>query len=432
MTDKQRKLAYVSPEDVRSNPGNPRKHSRTQVRALARSIQAFGFNAPILVDANMQVIAGHGRLEAARHLHLTMIPIICLDDLSEVQARAYMLADNKLADRSTWDEPLLAAHLKELSEMSLDFEIEATGFEAPEIDLRIQSLDEQALDAADDFEESKGPAVTRPGDCWLLNDHILCCGSALDPAVYARFPDEAKAAAVFTDPPYNVPINGHVSGRGRIKQREFLQASGEMTIPAFTAFLTDALRLAAGRSMESALIYCCMDWRHLHEVQMAGQACGLEMINLCVWVKTNGGMGTLYRSRHEMVFVFRNGSGPHRNNVQLGRFGRNRTNVWHYPGANVPAAGNLLQYHPTPKPVGLVADALLDCTVRSDYVLDPFLGSGTTLLAAERTGRKALGVELDPLYVDTAIVRWQKMTRGKAKLLNGETFAEVKAERAAA
>jgi DNA modification methylase len=431
MTDKLRKLTYVSPEELKSNPDNPRKHSRPQIRALAKSIQAFGFNSPILVDRHKQVVAGHCRLEAALLLKLTLVPVICLDELTEVQIKAYMLADNKLADRSTWNEPLLAAHLKELSELSVDFDIEATGFEAPEIDLRILSLDEQALDAADDFEEAKGPPVSRPGDCWVLNESIVCCGSALDAAIYAQFPVGVRAAAVFTDPPYNVPINGHVSGRGKIKHREFLEACGEKTEQAFTGFLTDALGLAKDRSRDGALLYCCMDWRHLQEMQAASRACALEQVNLCIWVKTNGGMGALYRSRHELVFVFKNGAAAHCNNVQLGRFGRNRTNVWHYPGANVPTADNALQYHPTPKPVALVADAILDCTVRGDYVLDPFLGSGTTLLAAERTGRRALAIELDPLYVDTAITRWQKMTRCDARLLSGQSFAEVKAERAA-
>jgi DNA modification methylase len=431
MTDTIRKLTYVSPDEINPNRKNPRKHSAAQIRALAKSIQAFGFNVPMVVDRDMQVLAGHGRLLAARQLKLTLVPVICVDDLSEAEANAYMLADNKLTDRSTWDEPLLAAHLKELSALSADFDLEATGFEPPEIDLRILSLDEDKLDPAEDFEGPKRPPVTKPGDCWLLNDHVICCGNALDPSTYALFPDAAKAAAVFTDPPYNVPIEGHVSGRGKIKHHEFFQASGEMTRPEFTAFLTQVLGHAKAKTQAGALLYCCMDWRHLAEMQAAGEACDLELINFCVWVKSNGGMGTLYRSRHELVFVFKNGGGPHCNNVQLGRFGRNRTNVWHYPGANVPGAGKLLHYHPTPKPIAMVADALQDATARGDYVLDPFLGSGTTLLAAERTGRKALGIDLDPVFIDTAIARWQKMTGSEARLANGQPFSAVVGERSA-
>jgi DNA modification methylase len=432
MTDTMRKLTYFSPDEIKPNPKNPRKHAGAQIRALAKSIQAFGFNAPILVDRDKQVIAGHGRLLAARHLKLTLVPAICLDDLSEIEAKAFMLADNQLANRSSWDEPLLAAHLKEISELAVNFDLEATGFEAPEIDLRILALDDEALDPADSFERDQGPAVTRPGDCWLLNDHIICCASAVEPETYSHFPAELQAAAVFTDPPYNVPIAGNVSGRGKVKHREFVQASGEMTKPDFTTFLTQALQHAKARTKPGALLYCCMDWRHLAEMQTAGEACDLSLINLCVWSKTNAGMGTLYRSAHEFIFVFKHGNATHLNNVQLGRFGRNRTNVWHYPGANTPGKRDALRHHPTPKPVAMIADALLDCTARGDYVLDPFLGGGSTLLAAERTGRKALGIELDPGYVDTAIARWQKMTRREARLADGKSFFEVMAERSAA
>lgn len=236
----------------------------------------------------------------------------------------------------------------------------------------------------------------------------------------------------FADPPYNVRIQGNVSGLGKNTHREFLEGVGEKTKEEFTGFLTKSISLAKVRSAPGAVHFWCMDWRHIQELQDAGQASGLELLNLCVWVKTNGGMGTFYRSRHELVFVYRNGPEGHRNNVQLGRFGRNRTNVWHYPGANSPSGASALQYHPTPKPINLVADALQDCSDRGDYVLDPFLGSGTTLLAAERTGRRCIGIELDPIYVDIAIERWQRLTRREARLREGQTFAEVKSARAAA
>lgn len=431
MTLNHHTLTYLPLDQIKVNPSNPRKHSHAQVRALARSIEAFGFNAPVLVDGKKMLIAGHGRLEAARMLKMPQVPVIALDDLNEHQAKAYMLADNKLTDRSSWNEPLLAAHLKELSELSTDFEIEATGFEAPEIDLRILSLDESDVDDEDEFEVAAGPAVTRSGDVWFLDDHILCCGDSLEPASYECFPAGTKAAMVFADAPYNIPINGHVSGLGRIKHREFAQASGEMSVQAFTDFLSRAMSQAAQFSAVGALHFWCMDWRHVQEVLTAGVASAMEHLNLCVWAKTNGGMGGLYRSRHELVFVFRNGSTPHTNNVQLGRFGRNRTNVWNYPGANVPSGGKALKYHPTPKPVALVADAILDCTVRGEGVLDPFLGSGTTLLACHRTGRRLFGIELDPLYVDTAVERWQKKTGRNARLPGGQSFAEAKSSRGA-
>ena len=262
------------------------------------------------------------------------IPVVSLEHLSEAQARAYMLADNKLTDRSSWDDEALALQLKELTDLALDFDIEAIGFEPPEIDLRIQSLDMTPEDAADDFEVAAGPVVSKPGDLWLLDSHRLYCGSALDLAAYNAVLAGEKAAAAFTDPPYNVKINGHASGKGKITHREFPMAAGEMTEAEFTSFLQQALGHLSANCREGALIYSCMDWRHMGEILAAARGAGLDLLNLCVWAKNNGGMGTLYRSRHELIFVFKNGKAPHLNNVQLGRFGRNRSNVWNYPGAN--------------------------------------------------------------------------------------------------
>lgn len=428
-------LRLVPIGDLKPDPRNPRRHGREQVRAIARSIEAFGFNAPILVDKQKQIIAGHGRYEAAKLLGSTSVPVISLEHLTKAQARAYMLADNKLTDRSSWDDVSLAQHLKELSELVVDFELEAIGFELPEIDFRIQSLEPpEAADQADEFTAAEGPAVSRPGDLWLLGKHRLYCGSALDPSAYDILFDGEKAAAVFTDPPYNVKINGHVCGSGAIKHREFAMAAGEMSAEEFTDFLAKSLDLARLHTAPGALIYACMDWRHMSELLAGAAATGCDLVNLCVWVKSNGGMGSLYRSRHELVFVFRNGNEAHTNNVQLGRFGRNRTNVWNYAGANSFARKGRksgLDLHPTVKPIGMVADALLDSTNLDDAVLDPFLGSGTTMLAAERTGRRCYGVELDPIYIDTAIRRWEKLTGRQARLDSGKTFAEIKAERSA-
>jgi DNA modification methylase len=429
-------ISFIAIADLIPAPHNARKHSRAQVRAIARSIEAFGFNAPVLIDKNRQIVAGHGRYEASKLLELTQVPVIFLDHLSETQAKAYMLADNKLTDRSTWDDAKVAVQLKELSELVLDFDIEAVGFELPEIDLRIQSLDDpDTSDNADEFNAATGPAVSVPGDLWLLGSHRLYCGNALDSTSYIALVNGEKAAAVFTDQPYNLKIDGNVCGSGSITHREFVMATGEMTESEFTDFLTTGFSLMRAHVAPGALIYACMDWRHMWEMLAAGRAAEWTLLNLCVWSKTNGGMGSLYRSRHELVFVFRNGKVTHLNNVQLGRFGRSRANVWTYPGVNGFASKgteNLLALHPTVKPIALIADAILDCTKRDDIVLDPFLGSGTTILAAERTGRRCFGIEIDPIYVDTAIGRWERLTGRKAQNSQGLTFEQVKFERSAA
>jgi DNA modification methylase len=429
-----RQISFLAIADLTPAPHNPRKHSRAQIRAIARSIEAFGFNAPILVDRSRQIIAGHGRYEAAKLSGHTQVPVIFLDHLTETQAKAYMLADNKLTDRSSWDDGKVAVQLKELSDLALDFDIEAIGFELPEIDFRIQSLDtSDAADNADEFEAATGPAVSMAGDLWLLGPHRLCCGNALEATPYATLMEVEKAAAVFTDPPYNVKIDGHVSGNGSIAHREFAMASGEMTEEEFTDFLTASMKAICAHTTPGALIFACMDWRHMGEILAAGRTLGCELLNLCVWAKSNGGMGSLYRSRHELVFVFKNGSEAHLNNVQLGRFGRNRTNVWNYPGFNGFArkgSEDALALHPTVKPIALVADAILDSTKRNDIVLDPYIGSGTTILAAERTGRRCFGIEIDGRYVDTAIQRWERLTGRKAQNAQGQTFAQVKLERA--
>ena len=324
---------------------------------------------------------------------------------------------------------------------SLDFSIELTGFEVPEIDLRIALLDD-APEAADDPadvlpEAAAGPPLSQIGDLWVLGRHRLLCGSALDPAAFATLLGDERAAIVFTDPPSNVPIDGHASGLGAIHHRPFPMASGEMDRSEFTAFLGQAFRNLAAFSIDGSLHYICMDWRHIAELLAAGRDIYDELKNLCVWVKDNGGMGSLYRSQHELVFVFKQGRGSHRNNVQLGQFGRNRSNVWHYPGANSFARcgeeGNLLALHPTVKPVAMVADAILDCSARGEIVLDAFLGSGTTLIAAERTGRRCCGLELDAGYVDTTIRRWQALTGGSAcHAASGRRFDDLAREAEAA
>lgn len=426
-------ILYRPVADLKLDSANPRLHSRKQIRQIVRSIETFGFNVPILVDKAGQVIAGHGRLLACREMGLTEVPTIALEHLSAAQARAFLLADNQLSLNAEWDARLLGEQLKALSEADLDFDVEVTGFEAGEIDLYIEGLtvtEPAKPEAADDFEAAVGPPVSKVGDLWLLGHHRLLCGNALDVEAHSTLMGKKKAAMVFSDPPYNVPIDGHTTGLGAIHHRDFPMASGEMSEAEFIAFLTQSLRRLAQSSLPGSLHYLCMDWRHLSEMLAAGRTVYSELKNLCVWAKDNPGMGSFYRSQHELILVFKHGSGSHRNNVQLGQFGRNRTNVWRYPSASAfgrpSEEGRLLALHPTVKPIALVADAILDCTVRGDIVLDAFLGSGTTLLAAERVGRRCHAIELDPLYVDTAIRRWQVQTGESAMhATSGRSFDEV-------
>jgi DNA modification methylase len=430
---------HVSPLNVtplptdrlKPDPANARIHGKKQIQQIARSIDSFGFNVPVLIDADLQVIAGHGRLSAARQLGFSEVPTISLEHLTPAQARAFAITDNRLTEIATWDAKLLGEQLRELSEFDLNFDMEVTGFEIGEIDLLIGKTAPQADPADEAPRPVPGPAICRPGDLWQLGRHRIHCGSAIEEEAYRVLMAEDRAAAVFTDPPYNVPIEGHVSGLGAIHHREFAMASGEMDERA--EFLAQACALLVQYSRDGSLHYLCMDWRHIRELLDAAEPVYSEFKNLCVWAKDNAGMGSLYRSQHELVFVFKHGRARHRNNVQLGKHGRDRSNLWPYPGARslsrTSEEGNLLALHPTVKPVRLVADAPLDCTARGEIVLDPFLGSGTTLLAAERVGRVCRGLKIDPLYVDTAIRRWQAHTGDEARQVeSGRSFDEIAAD----
>lgn len=428
-------IVYRRVQELKLRANNPRKHSPKQIHQLGVSIRSFGFNMPLLIDDDDRIIAGHGRLLAAQKLGLAEVPTVCLKHLTEAQTQAYMIADNRLTEISEWDDELLAQQLKTLSLLDLDFDLEATGFESADIDFRIQSLTDSIGD--DDLAElvSAQPSVevTRPGDQWLLHDHHVICGNALESGVYATLMANELAAMVITDPPYNVPIHGHASGRGAIQHREFPMACGELSPAEFTRFLMTATSNLARYSRDGSLHYIFEDWRHLDVLLAAGTAVYSGLENICVWVKSNGGMGSFYRSQHEHVLVFKKGKTSHRNNVQLGRFGRNRTNVWQYPGGpgfgRAGEEGNLAALHPTVKPVALIADAILDASSRGDIVLDAFLGSGTTLVAAERTGRRCYGIEIDPLYVDTAIRRWQRISgRCAIHAASGRSFDDIAAE----
>jgi DNA modification methylase len=428
-------IEYLPIDVLKANPSNPRIHTDKQIMQLAASIQKFGLTSPFVLGRDQILIAGHCRWLAARRLGLKMVPVIRLEHLTELQARALMIADNKLASNATWDEKLLGEQLKILSEAEINFDLEILGFEMGQIDVLIEGLDSATNEGLkdDDGTPRNKPAVTRPGDLWALAANHLYCGNSLERSSYSTLMEKKRAAMVVTDPPFNVPIDGNVSGLGTNRHREFAMASGEMSEAEFTDFLAQVITLLVMFSVSGSLHFIFMDWRHIRELLTASKHVYSEYKSLCVWVKDNGGMGSLYRSQHELCAVLKNGSEPHSNNVQLGRFGRNRTNVWRYPGANSfsrnTEEGDLLKLHPTVKPVALVADTIMDCSKRGQIILDPFLGSGTTLIAAEKTGRICYGIEIDPLYVDVAVRRWQKFTGLEAKhAISGKSFTEIEQE----
>jgi DNA modification methylase len=351
------------------------------------------------------------------------IPAIEIGHLSTIQKRALALADNRISQNAGWNLDILAVELRELSMM--DFDIEVAGFETTEVDLLIDRPDNPADDCIPPLDSQ---AITRQGDLWILDGHRLLCGDARDRNDYARLVRNERARLMFTDPPFNVKINGHAGGLGTVHHREFAMASGEMSKSEFIGFLTKIFANAATVSHDGALHYSFMDWRHMTEITTAANGVYSELKNVCVWVKDNGGMGSFYRSQHELIFVYKVGTAKHINNIELGRSGRYRTNTWHYAGVNTMRPGRLedLAMHPTVKPVALVADAIKDCSRRGDIVLDPFCGSGTTIVAAEKTGRRAYAIEIDPHYIDVAVKRWQTSS-GKAAVLDssGQAFDEV-------
>jgi DNA modification methylase len=427
------KITYKDPAQLKPRARNPRTHTAKQIKQIAASIKEFGFVNPVLIDGSNGIIAGHGRVEAAKIAGMSDIPTVRVDHLTPAQIRAYVIADNKLAENAGWDRNLLALELQELS-VVLNFDVTVTGFETAEVDLLIGDLNQDTPDEADEVPtvDRTVPAVSRPGDLWHIGNHTLLCGDALNKDSYAKLLGAKKSQIVVTDPPYNVAIVGNVSGLGKTKHREFAMASGEMSQAEFTKFLKTAFAHLAAFSADGSIHFVFMDWRHLREVLDAAEKPYSELKNLCVWTKTNGGMGSLYRSQHELVFVWKNGTAPHINNVELGRFGRNRSNVWSYAGVNTfgKERESELAMHPTVKPVALVADAILDCSKRGGAVLDAFAGSGTTLIAAERTGRHGYGIEIDPYYVDTIIRRFEEVYGLKAKHAeSGLGFADRGAER---
>jgi DNA modification methylase len=434
--DATRRIERVlSIKDIKPNPSNARVHSNRQIGQIADSIKACGFGAPVLVDETLTLIAGHGRLRAAELLGLKEVPAIELRGLSAARKRALALADNKIGDNAGWDRERLAIELPELSELLIEdgLDVSVTGFSAAELDQLQVDFEEDSSDPDDDIDPGwqTGPAVSERGGLWLLSQHRLLCGDARSAPDLDRLMGSNRAAMSFADVPYNVAVRS-IGGRGRTKHPEFAMGSGEMSSAEYVDFLVAGLGNCSRVSRNGAVHFVCCDWRHVTDIIEAGRLVYDEILNIVVWVKSNAGQGSFYRSRHEFIVVFRVGKGPHLNNIELGRHGRSRSNVWNYAGVNAFRAGRMeeLRSHPTAKPVALVADAMRDCTRRSDVVLDTFSGSGTTIMAAERIGRRAYAMEIEPRYVDVAIRRWQAFTRKDAvHAETGRTFDQLTAER---
>ena len=420
-------VEYLDIAKLRPSPQNARTHSPQQIRQLERSVAEFGFTNPPLVDGAGFILAGHGRVEAAKRLGIIRVPVIRISHLSKAQRRAYIIADNKLAEQAGWDRDILAIELQGLIDVGFDAEL--TGFDVPEIEMILDAPGQAASDAAEDFvpDIASKRVISKASDLWILGDHQLFCGDARREGSFATLMGSSRAQLVFVDPPYNVQILGHVSGKGRVKHREFVQASGEKTSAQFVKFLDDSLGLLAEHATDGSVHFVCTDWRRLDEMLAAGRRAYRELKNVVVWTKTNAGMGSFYRSQHEMILVWKNGRAKHVNNIELGKHGRNRSNVWTYAGANSFGAERLtdLAMHPTVKPAAMVVDAILDCSHRDDLVLDSFGGSGTTLIACERTGRKARLIEIDPIYCDQTVRRWQALTGRKAINAAGVSFDEL-------
>lgn len=421
--DRRLEVTYRDPASLVPDPRNARTHPKRQIAQIVASIRAFGFTNPVLVDPGGIIIAGHGRLKAARELGLSEVPVIELDGLSESEKKALRLADNKIALNAGWDLEILKLELAELSLPEIDIDLGLTGFSPGEIDVVLSDIPDPDDEVIPPVPEN---VRVRSGDIWQLGEHRVACGDGRDSAFLQKLVGEdARIDCAFLDPPYNVKINGHANAKGR--HREFAMASGEMSEAEFRTFLADTLGACASVSRDGAVHFICMDWRHMDDVTASVSDVYSELLNICVWNKSNAGMGSLYRSKHEMVFVYRVGEVPHTNNVELGKHGRNRTNVWDYPSVNSMRGSRRedLALHPTVKPVAMVADAFRDVTRQGELVLDIFLGSGTSLIAAERVGRRFRGLDIDPAYVDLAMTRWSEITGKEPQLLYRESQGEA-------
>lgn len=412
-------ILEIKVSDLKTWKTNAKKHPKTQRKLLIKSIQDYGFTSPLMIDEANNLLAGHGRLEAAIELGFQSLPCIRLGHLTERQKRSLVIADNKIAERGHWDFDVLSEELSQIVLLEPDFHLDDTGFSIPEIDSIFSEVypEEPNNPKDDELPEILGSkSRCKSGDIWELGAHRLVCGDCLDAGIVGLLTNGDKAQMSFVDPPYNVPIDGNVGGKGKIKHREFAMASGEMSTEGFAKFLESAFMNIAAHCEPGAICFACMDWRHQQEIVAAGDQAFDSLKNLIVWVKGNGGMGTFYRSRHELIYAFKVSEGQHRNNFELGQHGRHRTNVWNYAGVNSFRKGRMeeLAMHPTVKPVELIADAIRDVSSRGGIVLDLFAGSGSTLIAAEKTGRRAYLCEIDPIYCDLIIKRWEDFTGEEA------------------
>lgn len=421
-------VTYRDRRELKPQNRNPKLHSPRQIERIARSIRDFGWTNPAIIDEQDNVLAGHGRLLAAAKLCIDQVPTICLSHMTAAQKRSYVIADNRMAEiGGSWDKKRLALEHEAIRLLDPEFDLTSTGFEAGDIEVMFDCLNEVAEDHPPGPDRTR-PAISRLGDLWLLGDHRLYCGDARDRASFAALLGADTAQMVITDPPYNVRINGNCVGKG--KHREFVMASGEMSRTEFAAFLTAVFGHLITFSDDGSMHFLFMDWRHLAEMVLATSQYA-EQKNLIVWDKISAGMGSCYRSQHELIWVMKNGTAPHINNFELGQKGRHRTNVWSCQGLNgaAPDRQALLALHPTVKPLALISDAIKDCSKKGGLVLDCFAGSGTTIMAAERTGRRAAAMELDSAYVDVAIRRWQADTGQKATLADdGRSFDQLEQE----
>ena len=420
---------------LRPYPGNARRHSRAQIKQIAKSIETFGFTNPVLVGDDLGILAGHGRVAAAQLIGMKAVPIVRLSDLSPAERRAYVVADNKLALNAGWDREVLVIELQGL--IDLGFDLETTGFTLGEIEVVVGEAAEGVRHDAsegseDDIPRVREPAVSRPGDVWRAGRHLLICCDARERMAYETLLGNERVDLIFTDVPHNMPIDSEVCGSRQVRHQEFAMGVGKMTSTEFTIFLERTLSSAAERCREGAIAFVCVDWRHAEELLAAGKTVFTELKDLCVWNKASAGTGTFYPSKHELIFVFKKGTAPHVDSFGRSGTGRPRSNVWDYPGVSSigPSRIEELATHPAVKPTRLVADAIKDCSRRGDLVLDPFGGSGTTLIAAQKTGRSARLIEYDPAYCDTILRRFERVTGKQATLAaTGETFEDVELKR---
>jgi hypothetical protein len=405
---------------------NPREHPEKQLKMLEASLRRSRYMSPLLLTAAHILIAGHARYLVAQRVGLATVPVIVLPHLSDADAVALRIADNAISEKGAWSLDLLSKEIQLLSSLDLDFKPIEIGFETPEVDRII--LGRSQITEADDIPPvtSFADCIARPGDVFTIGNHSIACGDARDRTLIGGILAGTQAGAVITDMPWNLPAN-FISNKGRNKFSDFMMVSGEMTDQQFRTFTAEALEVQSEFSRPGALVFQFIDWRSVDMMISTGKVQFGHLINICVWVKQNGRMGSPYRSRHEFVCVFRNKGGKSIDNVQLGVFGRNRTNVWEYQAPSAFGSDrDQNEMHPTCKNVQMIADAILDCTDRGEIVLDPFLGSGTVVLAAHQTGRVGIGIELDPRYVDLAVRRAEKAVGSVARSSDGLTVAELR------